>query len=287
MSSANSSPSIQQVADHYDSLGEFYRDVWGDELHHGYWIESGDSTQTAIQNLRNAVIDLANLSTGAQVFDVGSGYGALAIRLAREWKAQVTGWTVSMQQHKVATKSASQAGNETPAPTFRCENWLQADLPGERADIVVSIECLSHLHEKSEFFQKAFQSLRPGGRLVIADWYGSPGMPSLKREWLIDPICRGGQLAPLISTERLIQFAEGARFELHEFREISSQVRKTWWVIATRLIAKIATESQYIRLLFGNFRRNGNHALTIGRLLLAYYTGAIHYALICFEKPDR
>jgi hypothetical protein len=35
---SSSIPDVESVAAHYDDLDSFYRGVWGNHVHHGYWI---------------------------------------------------------------------------------------------------------------------------------------------------------------------------------------------------------------------------------------------------------
>lgn len=279
-------PSPKEIGEHYDSLSEFYRDAWGDALHHGYWIKSSDSTETAIRNLGTAVADLATISGGDRVLDIGSGYGATAIRLAVERGASVTGWTVSRDQFAVSTEAAARLPDTVEKPTFHCRDWLESEITTGSCDAVIAIECLSHIHRKDEFFQKVVDGLRPGGRLVIADWATPPHPSSWQRRWLLDPIAVEGRLASLAGIEELTLLANKAGLELLETREISSRVRKTWRVITARLVGKFLKDSRYRHFFLENLHDDRIFAVTIARLLFAYHTGALQYGLLGFEKPD-
>ncbi len=50
------------------------------------------------------------IEPGQKVLDIGSGWGGLALYLAGECGAEVTGLTLSVEQHKVATRRAAAAG---------------------------------------------------------------------------------------------------------------------------------------------------------------------------------
>ena len=50
------------------------------------------------------------LQPGLRVLDIGCGWGGMALTLARDHGAQVTGVTLSEEQHRVATRRAAEAG---------------------------------------------------------------------------------------------------------------------------------------------------------------------------------
>ena len=65
----SSSPvSTEEVADHYDELDPFYREIWGEHVHHGLW-ESGEETiEEAVVNLvRYAVKEGTHRAWGARL----------------------------------------------------------------------------------------------------------------------------------------------------------------------------------------------------------------------------
>ncbi len=36
-----------KIVDHYDKISPFYHSLWGEHLHHGYWIRGNESKETA------------------------------------------------------------------------------------------------------------------------------------------------------------------------------------------------------------------------------------------------
>ena len=48
----SSSPvSTEDVADHYDELDPFYREIWGEHVHHGLWESGKETIEEAVVNL--------------------------------------------------------------------------------------------------------------------------------------------------------------------------------------------------------------------------------------------
>ena len=69
------------VAAHYDELDPFYREVWGEHVHHGYWPSGRESPAEAADALVRLVADRLDLEPGQAVCDIGCGYGATAADL--------------------------------------------------------------------------------------------------------------------------------------------------------------------------------------------------------------
>ena len=88
---------VAAVAAHYDDLDLFYRTIWGTHVHHGYWKTGKENRQEAVLNLTRLVAEQAQVQAGDRVCDMGCGYGATAMVLARDYKAKVTALTVSQK----------------------------------------------------------------------------------------------------------------------------------------------------------------------------------------------
>tara|TARA_R110002096_G_scaffold42893_28_gene115413 strand:+ start:1837 stop:2709 length:873 start_codon:yes stop_codon:yes gene_type:complete len=277
-------PSREDIAQHYDSLDVFYREVWGDHLHHGYWITGRETTPEAIRNLTTAVADLARISRSDTVIDVGCGYGAASIWLAEHLGAKVSGVTLSSQQCIEAKILAEQLPAGIPKPEFICADWLDNDLPDASVDAIISIECLSHIPDKAAFFKEVARVLKPGGRLGLCDWLAKEQPAPWEKRHLLEPICHDGHLAELCNAEELRELALEAGLKVREFREVGRHVRKTWRVITARLCAKLITKQDYRKFLIENLQSDRVFALTITRLIAAYATGALNYGLLGAEK---
>src|SRR4051812_41663225 len=97
--------SSSDVARHYDQLDRFYREIWGEHVHHGLWRTGRESSAEATRALVDAIIVKAALQPAMKVLDVGCGYGATSRILAKELGAQLTGLTVSPAQHAYAVQA--------------------------------------------------------------------------------------------------------------------------------------------------------------------------------------
>src|SRR3978361_2442111 len=74
------------------------------------WFEPGDDLAAAQLRKIDGVLDLARVRSGMHVLEIGSGWGALAIRAAAERGARVTTLTLSTEQQALARQRAEAAG---------------------------------------------------------------------------------------------------------------------------------------------------------------------------------
>jgi tocopherol O-methyltransferase len=93
-----------KVREHYDRMSPYYHSLWGEHIHHGYWIRGDESKETAQVQLIEHLAEAAAIQPGAKILDVGCGFRASSIYLARKYGAEATGITISLCKWKWRTK---------------------------------------------------------------------------------------------------------------------------------------------------------------------------------------
>src|SRR5260370_23390696 len=90
------------VAQHYDDLDPFYRELWGDHVHHGLWTTGLENPAQAVENLIPCVARRLELAPGPHASAAGCGYRPTAQWLAAHHGAHVTHITISTVQAQPA-----------------------------------------------------------------------------------------------------------------------------------------------------------------------------------------
>jgi len=239
---------------------------------------------------------------------VGCGIGGTTRHLAREQGCTVTGITISGRQVQIAKRLTNEENSKTPPPATGsngeaetsingftsigskggCVKYIELDaetmstyFEPQTYDTVWISEALSHFPNKRLFFTSASALLRPGGKLVVADWFISPDLTPTQYENDIKPIEDGMLLPPLLSMSGYISLAESAGLKIRgEAKDISSQVARTWdisWELVSNpsLWAFAISQGRDGLAFLQSFR-----AMRRG-----FGNGSFRYGVMCFEKP--
>ena len=269
----------EDVASHYDELDRFYREIWGEHVHHGLWLRGDETRDEAVRQLAELVGREAAVTKSSRVVDIGCGYGATAQLLVDELGAEVTGFTISEAQYAIAQARAGGKGN----PTFILGDWLTNTLPWDSFDAAIAIESSEHM-DKAAFFAQAQRVLRPGGRLVVNAWLSCESPTRHQERWLIEPICREGRMPHLGTETDYRQLAAKAGFRLEKFQDVTQQIARTWPMIVRVFLWNLLCKPSYIRFILDPKSKNAIFGLTIVRLWLAFRTGAMRYGVFTLVK---
>ena len=267
------------VAAHYDTLDPFYREIWGEHVHHGYWRTGIESPEDAAAALVNMVAERLDLAPGQAVCDIGCGYGATAQTLAETHDVALTGITLSAIQHAWAMRRVVARG----VLKFELGDWLANGFPAAGFDRAYAIESTEHM-DKARCFAEVFRTLRPGGRLVVCAWLASHAPRPWQVRHLLEPICREGRLVGLGDEREYVEMLRRAGFAVLGVEDISAAVARTWSICVRRVARRLATDTRYRRFLLNGNACDRVFAVTLFRLLLAYRTGAMRYAVLTAIK---
>src|SRR5262245_4795472 len=174
----------QRVLDHYNRASPYYRSLWGEHLHHGYWIRGDESKEVAQVQLVDHLAQAANVQPRARLLDIGCGFGASSIYLARKYGVQALGITISPVQVEMANQSANQGGSSA---TFLCMDAesMHFDDP---FDFLWSIESISHYQNIPSIFSNAAKLLKPGCTFALTDWFKQRSLPPREHQRFLRPI---------------------------------------------------------------------------------------------------
>jgi cyclopropane-fatty-acyl-phospholipid synthase len=123
-----------------------------------------ESLETAQLRKIDRLLDLARVHDGSTVLEIGTGWGALAIRAAMRG-ATVTTLTLSAEQQRVAQQRAAAAGVGDRVDV-RLQDYREAT---GKYDAVVSVEMIEAVGEKywPRYFATIDELLAPGGVLAL------------------------------------------------------------------------------------------------------------------------
>jgi cyclopropane-fatty-acyl-phospholipid synthase len=198
------------VAHHYDLSGALYDLFLDKDLQYScaYFTAPDDTLENAQAAKKRHIVAKLNLDRpGLTVLDIGSGWGGLALDVARDTGARVLGVTLSEEQIDVARDRAEKAG---------LSELCKFDLIDYRSikgtfDRVVSVGMFEHVGANyyDTFFAKVNDLLSDDG-VMLLHTVGRTDGPGTTNAWIAKYIFPGGyapalsEVIPAIERNRLI-----------------------------------------------------------------------------------
>ena len=186
------------VAHHYDLDGRLYRRFLDEDMQYSCaYFPTGSETleQAQAAKKRHIARKLRLDRPGLRVLDIGSGWGGMALTLARDYGCEVTGITLSAEQLTVSRERAAAAGL---SDRVRFELRDYRDLE-QQYDRIVSVGMFEHvgISHFPTFFDTLYRGLAPGG-VALLHSIGRLLGPAFTNPWLAKYIFPGGY-APALS----------------------------------------------------------------------------------------
>ena len=183
---------LDAVVEYYDHTRFDYWAVWHNRdnyaFHFGYYGGGVREHAHALNNSNSVLAEVARVSAGDRVLDAGCGLGGSSFWLAANRGAEVVGITPVAHQVAKAKKIARARALEDRV-RFELADYTRMPFPAASFDVVWALESLCHATNKPAFYREAARVLRPGGRLVVAEYMRmsrslGANTEALLREWL-------------------------------------------------------------------------------------------------------
>ncbi len=186
----------RNVAHHYDLDGQLYALFLDADRQYscGYFETPGQTLDDAQLAKKRHLAAKLLVDRQHRVLDIGCGWGGLAIYLAENCDARVTGVTLSAEQHAYAWARASEHPR-AEAIEVRLQDYR--DVP-ERFDRIVSVGMFEHVGVGfyDTFFRKCAAMLDDNGIMLLHSIGRSEG-PNVTNPWIAKYIFPGGYIPAL------------------------------------------------------------------------------------------
>ena len=185
------SKSKKNVAHHYDISEKLY-DLFLDSnrvYSCAYFKNENDSLETAQNNKIDHIIKKLNLKPNQKVLDIGSGWGSLAIEIAKKTQCEVLGITLSENQLKHSIQKTKEMNLENQV-RFKLMDYRELN---EKFDRIVSVGMFEHVGRKfyKNYFRTVNKLLKEDG-VALIHTIGSVVSPRDPHPWITKYIFPGG-----------------------------------------------------------------------------------------------
>ena len=215
------------VAHHYDLDGRLYSLFLDADRQYscGYFENPGQTLDDAqIAKKRHLAAKLL-IEPGQRVLDIGCGWGGLGLYFAETTAADVTGVTLSQEQHAIANSRAAEKGLSEHA-RFKLQDYR--DVEGS-FDRIVSVGMFEHVgvNHYDTFFRKCAGLLADDGVMVLHSIGRSEG-PNVTSPWISKYIFPGGYIPSLSEVLRPIESSGLLITDIEILRLHYAETLKAW-----------------------------------------------------------
>jgi cyclopropane-fatty-acyl-phospholipid synthase len=266
----------KNIHQHYDLSNDFFR-LWLDSqllYSCAYFANASMSLEDAQIAKMDYICRKLNLQRGEHVVDIGSGWGALGLYMAKHYGVSVRGFSISHEQVCWARERAEESGLNQQV------EFIEDDYRNisEKCDVIVSVGMLEHVGPEhyAEMGHIIDRSLAPAGRGLLQSV--GRNQPRPFSPWTIKRIFPGAY-AP--SLGQIMGVFEPSEFSILDVENLRHHYAKT----AEHWLERFENSTKKVAAMFGpDFVRMWR--LYLAGTVAGFHVGTLQLFQIVFARND-
>lgn len=219
---------FKDVIDYYDETRYDYRVAWDNSptpaVHFGFYEGKGEKHADALMNTNRVLADWVDIKAGEKVLDAGCGKGGSSFWLAINKQVKAVGITPVQTQIDDCNAQAEKL-KLTEQTSFVLADYCATPFADASFDVVWACESLCHAKDKGAFYKEAYRVLKPGGRVVIAEYLRSNRSLKAKEEQVLKAWLNGWAIEDIDTQQEHQGHAKQAGFSEVKITDVTKNMK--------------------------------------------------------------
>ena len=286
---SNSSLLHDKIVKYYDNTRLEYRVLWVNgrnrALHFGYYDSPSQSHSEALANMNKTMAMNIGLCKEDVVLDAGCGQGGSALWIAEHVGANVQGITLVPHQVEKAKEEAKRRKLDH-LTHFQISDYCNTNFQDNSFSVIWACESVCHCPNKDFFYKEAFRLLKPGGRLIMAEYIRKERNMPISDENLLLSWCDGWSMPDIDTSEEHSNNLKSQGFIDSEIKDITSFTKRSLERLfkISNMLLHLGNILHFLGIR--NLVKHENHLASI-RQYEALNKGLWFYAFISTQKPRQ
>lgn len=278
-----------KIVSYYDATWLEYRVLWINKrnraLHFGYFEEGINDHDEALVNMNSVLSKKINITPDDTVLDAGCGQGGSSMWLAENIGCNVVGITLVPHQVIKAQLESKQRCIDHKT-SFYTKDYCNTDFPDASFSVVWACESICHSLHKDEFYKEAYRLLKPGGRLIVAEYIRNARNFVAEKEEILNQWCGGWSMPDLDTWNEHESNMLNTGFIDIDHQDVTVNMRPS--LERLHLVSKkLLNFGKFLHFLrIRNKIKHGNHLASI-RQYEALAQKLWYYSIFSARKPNN
>jgi tocopherol O-methyltransferase len=200
-----------RVRAYYTHTWYEFRGLWMNadnrSLHFGYWDRSIKNHPASLTRMREELARRCEVRPADVCLDAGCGVGGTAMWLAKTHRARVIAVTIVPDQARRVRRYAAVRNLESLVQSVEGD-FHSLGLRSGSVDVAYSQEAICHATDKRGVLAELVRVVRPGGRIVLAEYFLSHPPQTDRERQLMDAWLADWMMPNLVTAEEFKGWAE-------------------------------------------------------------------------------